>query len=243
MAGLLISVRDAAEALAALHGGADWIDVKEPLRGSLGRADLDVLQEVGRAVDGRAPCSAALGELVGDDPHQALAELPADYGLAKVGLASCLDDPDWSSKWRDCFAAAAGRVRSVAVVYADWQSARSPAPPQLLRLAEQAASQYLLIDTYDKRRGNLFQCFGRRRLESYCRDVRSAGVGLVLAGSLDLASLPDALALEPDLIAVRGAACDGHRESTIERAKVRQLRAAIDARTKKQIATSSIQFP
>ena len=36
---LLVSVRSAAEAEIALHGGADLIDVKEPTRGSLGRAD------------------------------------------------------------------------------------------------------------------------------------------------------------------------------------------------------------
>ena len=35
---LLVSVRSPAEALAALEGGAALIDVKEPARGSLGRA-------------------------------------------------------------------------------------------------------------------------------------------------------------------------------------------------------------
>ena len=37
--GLLVSVRSGAEAEAALAGGADLIDVKEPTRGALGRAD------------------------------------------------------------------------------------------------------------------------------------------------------------------------------------------------------------
>ena len=36
MTKLLVSVRDAAEAIDALAGGADLIDVKEPLAGSLG---------------------------------------------------------------------------------------------------------------------------------------------------------------------------------------------------------------
>ena len=36
MTGLLVSVRDAAEAEAALRGGATLIDVKEPRHGSLG---------------------------------------------------------------------------------------------------------------------------------------------------------------------------------------------------------------
>ena len=36
---LLVSVRDAAEAGNAVAGGAALIDVKEPARGALGRAD------------------------------------------------------------------------------------------------------------------------------------------------------------------------------------------------------------
>ena len=39
MAELLVSVRSLGEAQAALVAGAAVIDVKEPLRGSLGRAD------------------------------------------------------------------------------------------------------------------------------------------------------------------------------------------------------------
>src|SRR5262245_44632800 len=65
--GLLVSVRSAEEAEAALAGSADLIDVKEPSRGSLGRADEATIAAVMRAVGGRRPVSAALGELR-DDP-------------------------------------------------------------------------------------------------------------------------------------------------------------------------------
>ncbi len=61
--GLLVSVRDAAEAAASLAGGADLIDVKEPARGPLGRADAATIAAVVQAVGGRVPVSAALGEL------------------------------------------------------------------------------------------------------------------------------------------------------------------------------------
>jgi uncharacterized protein (UPF0264 family) len=63
MMNLLVSVRSAAEAEAALAGGAGLIDVKEPARGALGRADAAVIAAVVRAVGGRRPVSAALGEL------------------------------------------------------------------------------------------------------------------------------------------------------------------------------------
>ena len=63
MTRLLVSVRSAAEAEAALTGGASVIDVKEPTRGALGRADDGAIADVVAAVAGRAPVSAALGEL------------------------------------------------------------------------------------------------------------------------------------------------------------------------------------
>ena len=44
MTRLLVSVRNGQEAEAALAGGAHVIDVKEPARGSLGRADETTLR-------------------------------------------------------------------------------------------------------------------------------------------------------------------------------------------------------
>ena len=43
MMDLLVSVRSAEEAASALEGGAALIDIKEPVRGSLGRADANVI--------------------------------------------------------------------------------------------------------------------------------------------------------------------------------------------------------
>ena len=43
---LLVSVRNAEEALMAVRGGADIIDVKEPSKGSLGRASVENLQAI-----------------------------------------------------------------------------------------------------------------------------------------------------------------------------------------------------
>ena len=71
---LLVSVRDADEALSAIRGGADIVDVKEPANGSLGRASLENLTAVAKcighatvdtsgAVSDALPLSFALGEV------------------------------------------------------------------------------------------------------------------------------------------------------------------------------------
>lgn len=63
---LLVSVRDADEAIAACAGGADIVDVKEPQNGPLGCPSLSTLQSVCdavRIVSCNTPVSAALGEM------------------------------------------------------------------------------------------------------------------------------------------------------------------------------------
>ena len=85
--GLLVSVRTAAEVAAALDGGADLIDVKEPAKGPLAPAEAEVVAAVIDAVDGQVPVSAALGEWSPNaitEAHWHL-ELPLQY--VKWGLA------------------------------------------------------------------------------------------------------------------------------------------------------------
>ena len=76
---LLISVRNVDEAQLALAGGADLIDIKEPLRGSLGQADSSVIREIAFTIGPRAPLSAALGELLGSS-----GEIPPANGFFKA---------------------------------------------------------------------------------------------------------------------------------------------------------------
>jgi len=93
MTQLLVSVRNAAEVELALAGGASLIDVKEPRHGSLGRAEDATLAEVVRAVGGRRPVSAALGELL--DGSRALPSVLPELGYVKWGLSGSASFPVW----------------------------------------------------------------------------------------------------------------------------------------------------
>src|SRR3954454_6660925 len=88
MTGLLVSVRSADEARAAVAGGATIVDVKEPDRGPLGCAGAATWRAVRRVVPATVPVSVALGEL-GDWEEQAIPSTADWAGLAyrKVGLA------------------------------------------------------------------------------------------------------------------------------------------------------------
>jgi len=221
---LLVSVRSSAEAKAALEGGADLVDVKEPSRGSLGRADDTVVAAVLAAVGGRRPVSAARGEL---RDHLANPQCDLEFpqlSYVKWGLAGCAGIANWPA----LLDAAANRLppgcRPVAVAYADWQRAASPTPALVCTLACEKRWGAFLLDTWRKDGRTLLDFFSPTAVHLLVKRCRDAGVPISLAGSLGRREIEMLLPLTPDWIAVRGAAClQSNRESEIDCTRVRQL--------------------
>ena len=228
MAQLLVSVRSASEAVAALEGGAALIDIKEPSHGALGRADDAVIAEIVRTVARRRPVSAALGEW--NDETRTLPD--ADLAYVKWGLAGC----GQSSRWRDHFdsvlSGVPARPQVVLVAYADWQCAQAPSIDEIAGLACRHPGSVLLVDTHckdannplRKNRPTLLDWLPAAWIEDLCAACRVARVEIALAGSLGLAEIRTLLPARPSWFAVRGAACaDGDRQAGVQVDKVRQL--------------------
>jgi uncharacterized protein (UPF0264 family) len=226
---LLVSVRSTVEAQAALAGGCDLIDVKEPQRGSLGAAEETTIAAVCALVEGRCPVSVALGELV-EWPAERLAfRLPAEVAFAKVGLSGC--PVNWSDDWmrlRERFDAAAGRpVGWVAVYYAD-MAAAGPSVEEVIELAATTGCRGVLVDTWSKEGHRLFDHVRPSELGAWRRAVSEAGLLFAVAGSLQRAEFPRLKPIAPDIVAVRGAACrGGHRTGEVCEEAVQQLRTAL----------------
>lgn len=233
MTGLLVSVRNAEEARIALACGVDVIDVKEPARGSLGAASAATVGDVVDAVAGRALVSIACGELLdaGDGSSNGLcagaSQSPPGVALAKIGLAGCKDREDWQALWRHWASSLPRSVRPVAVAYADQRLARSPSWESVVALAAAVRAPYVLIDTYDKRSGTLFDHWPAATLKDFADAAQAAGVGFVLAGSLRCEDIERAVSFGPDYVAVRGAACRGGREGTLDPRAIERLLAAL----------------
>jgi uncharacterized protein (UPF0264 family) len=215
MTKLLVSVRDASEAPVALEAGAALIDVKEPLHGSLGAADPRQIEEVCRLVAGRVPVSAALGELLDNETFDAR-RLPESLAFAKLGLAGCGSLVDWPQRWSAALASLSASTRPVAVIYADWTSAASPPPEQILDQARRAGCAAVLVDTYDKSRGSLLAHWTIEEVARLVADARQRELLIVLAGSLTAESIDRLLPLAPDYLAVRGAVCRQSRTASLD---------------------------
>jgi hypothetical protein len=233
---LLVSVRDAVEAREAIAGGADVIDVKEPLAGPLGRAGIDatlaVAAAVGRA-DRSVPWTFACGELSepgGADvvAHAAslVGRLPAAAPppwLVKVGLAGAAPR-DWERELAGIDSHLPAGVAQACVVYADWRRCAAPPPERVVRLAGMLAGRMVLIDTFDKRDGGLFDVAEPGEIEDAVALAKSLGLAVALAGRLTLADADRVSSIAPDIVAVRTAACGGDRLQAVAASRVAAAR-------------------
>jgi uncharacterized protein (UPF0264 family) len=229
-AALLVSVADADEAIAALEGGADVIDAKDPAHGSLGAVGLEALAEIQAAVRNRAVLTAALGDA--SDVHRT-ERLATEYSsrgasLVKVGFAGVADarrvDALLAAAVRGC-AAGSGVV---AVAYADSAYAESIDAWSLVDVAVRSGARGVLVDTADKLGEGLMSLWTPTQIASWVADARSWGLIAAVAGRLgpsDVAIVRDAGA---DVVGVRGAACIGDRNSRVSAERVRALRARLD---------------
>jgi uncharacterized protein (UPF0264 family) len=204
-----------------MAGGADIIDVKEPSRGALGAADVDVWHSVCQAVAGRVTTSAALGELT-DGSIDSIAAQTSGFAFAKIGLAGCAELPNWRQRWQDTRERLPAEVQAVPVAYADWRAAQAPAPLEVLTLAAQN-SRFLVFDTFHKSGGSLLDYLPLAALREFLYSARALSVQVTLAGSLTPVLVADVVKLRPAYIGVRGAACRGGRQGTVEQKRVQAL--------------------
>jgi (5-formylfuran-3-yl)methyl phosphate synthase len=232
MSQLLVSVRTASEAALARLGGASLIDVKEPSRGPLGRADDATLTAVLNQVGGVCPVSAALGEL------RDFTVLPWGWerlAFVKWGLSGCAGK-DWSGVLRRRAERPGSRV--VVVAYADAEVAQAPPVPEVVAFAcgRPWPDPVLLIDTFDKspaeggRRRHLLDWLTLDELVNVRSTCRDRGVRLALAGSLGAEQIAALLPVEPDWFAVRGAVCAGNeRDQCLSLARLSELVKLLEA--------------
>jgi uncharacterized protein (UPF0264 family) len=230
---LLVSVVSPHEVAAALAGGAQIVDVKNPSEGALGAPTPATLLEVRRLVEGAADLSVALG----DAPHlpgllalaaHAAAACGAEY--IKVGLFGSVR-PEQALELlvavRQAVQDVQPRARVVAVAYADAARIGSLPPAALPGVACRAGVFGVMLDTALKDGVSTFATLGDAGVAAFVAEARSFGLTTALAGSLGLGDLERAAALGVDTVGVRGAACEGGREGVVSATRVRLLRCAL----------------
>jgi (5-formylfuran-3-yl)methyl phosphate synthase len=218
----LASVRDAAEAEMAIGAGVDIVDLKDPSRGALGALRPDTIAACVRAVGGRLPVSATIGDL----PLEArsiraailmTAALGVDY--IKLGL--------FPGRERECcltaLATLSAQIRLILVAFAD-------APPEgdIVELATRIGASGVMFDTLGKGGASLPELIPLIRLATFARSARAHGLTIGFAGALQASQVSELLSCEPDLIGFRSAlCCDGERKRPLDPVRLAAVRGLI----------------
>lgn len=255
MVRLLISVASEAEARAALEGGADIIDAKDPAHGPLGAVSTATLREIVRAVDGRLPVSAALGDAKDENAVSLATRRAAAERVAyvKVGFAG-VADADRVESLIAAAVAGAGMVSAsagvIAVAYADASAINvaSLSPWWLVEAAERAGAVGILLDTAVKKGAassggsdsGLFHAMSQGDVAAWIRHAHGADLTVAVAGGLAGADLSVLRALGADVVGVRGAACEGgDRRGQVSRANVAALARSAGRRSWASVAIAA----
>ena len=230
---LLVSVVRADEVEAALLGGADIVDVKNPAEGSLGAPAPELLRAVRSRVASPAEVSAALG----DAPH-----LPGTMALAAAGAAACGADYlkigllgsarpeqalDLLVAVRRAAVAVHPRAKLMAAAYADAARVGALPPRDLPAIAREAGFDGVMLDTAVKDGASTFTALGEDGVAAFLAAARALGLVTAVAGALGLADLERSGRLGADIVGVRGSACEGGRRGTVSAVRVRALRDAL----------------
>jgi (5-formylfuran-3-yl)methyl phosphate synthase len=229
---LLVSVADVEEAAAALAGGADVIDAKDPHAGALGAVPARVLREIRAVIGDARPVTAAIGDASDEVAIEAIAHEFASTGttLLKVGFAGV----DRASRVSALLAAAIhgaavateGLCGVIAVAYADPGCDCGISVPRLLSAAARAGARGALVDTLDKSGAGLCQLATPLTLARWVSEAHDLGLTIALAGKLTVDDLPIVRDAGADIAGVRGAACDGGRTGRVSADKIQQLQLA-----------------
>ncbi len=228
---LLVSVRDAREAFAAVTGGAGIVDIKDPTAGSLGMAAPETLVDCGRIVPLGCLWTLAGGELREAElaverlaavvPH--CARLPA---AVKFGLSEAVES-DWPARLASVRSRLPEEIAVVPVAYADTASAAAPPVPMVIEAAARNGCSLVLVDTFDKRSSrSLLTLATRPELADWIREATRLGLGLVLAGKIPLEDIATVAGCRPLAVAVRSAVCVGGRLGRIDQRLVQTAVAA-----------------
>jgi uncharacterized protein (UPF0264 family) len=219
------------EALEAVAGGADIIDVKNPDEGSLGANFPWIVRQIRKLAPRHIEVSATIGDmpnLPGTASFAALGAAVSGANYVKVGLLGprSLDEAVFlmhsvvrTVKEYDA------KVNVVAAAYADWERAGTINPLLVPEIVKKSSSHVAMIDTKVKDGKRLFDFLSLDDLRDFASRSHEMGILSALAGSLQKEDIPLLAGLNVDIIGVRRAACEGidRVSGRVSRQKVRDL--------------------
>jgi len=231
---LMVSVQNLQEALEALAGGADIVDVKNLQEALVGSAHPGVVKQVRDAVPNERHASVTLGVVPNQVGTVAMAVYTAGVLNAtsvKVGFMKT----DYSMAVETLLASREALkgfdTKLIGSLFADNGLYDGLNPHLMARLAADGRCDGWLIDTLTKDGRNLFDFMPEDLLREMVFDGKESGMSTALSGHLKIDDIDELARINPDIVGVRGAVCaKGDREDGIYWEAVAEFKRQLDLR-------------
>ncbi|MFX1520714.1 MAG: (5-formylfuran-3-yl)methyl phosphate synthase [Promethearchaeota archaeon] len=213
---LLVSVVNREEAINAINGGTDILDIKNPKEGSLGANFPWVIQNISSEVAAMAK-NVEISATIGDAPYKpgtmALAALGctvSGVNYVKVGLFGTSTEAQATEVMKAVSKAVKDYDSDVKVVcagYSDAYRIKSVPPSKIPNIALDSEADIAMLDTGVKDGKSLFEFMSMEQLAEFTAKCHDHGLLAALAGSLKEEHIKKLLPIQPDVIGVRSVVC------------------------------------
>ncbi|MCL0028891.1 (5-formylfuran-3-yl)methyl phosphate synthase [Dehalococcoidia bacterium] len=239
----MVSVQNLDEALEALHGGADIVDVKNLQEALVGSAHPVTVKAVRKAIPLERHASVTLGVVPNQTGTVAMAVYAAGVLNAtsvKVGFMKT-EYSEAVETLLACRAALEGfETKLIGSLFADNPLYAGLDAEQMVPLALDGTCDGFLIDTLAKDGRNLFDFISETKLREMVVEGKSHGMSTALSGHLRLDDLNELSRINPDIVGVRGAVCQkGDRQSGVHRDAVSEFKHQLNIRETGQVNVRS----
>ena len=236
---LMVSVQNLPEALEALKGGADIVDVKNLQEALVGSAHPQVVKEVREAVPSEHHASVTLGVVPNQVGTVAMAVYTAGVLNAtsvKVGFMATEYELAVEILQASRDALEGTETKLIGSLFADNPLYSGLDPHRMVDLARDGRCDGFLVDTLTKDGRNLFDFLSEQDLRDMVFGGKELGMSTALSGHLRIEDLHELARINPDIVGVRGAVCQkGDRESGVHWEAVAEFRRQLELRQSGEI--------
>ena len=236
---LMVSVQNLSEALEAIKGGADIVDVKNLQEALVGSAHPHVVKEVREAVPIENHASVTLGVVPNQAGTVAMAAYTAGVLRAtsvKVGFMNTEYDAAVDTLLGAKRALEEFDTKLIGSLFADNPLYDGLDPHCMIQLAKDGECDGFLIDTLTKDGRNLFDFLPEAELREMVLQGKELGMSTALSGHLQMDDLDELARINPDIVGVRGAVCQkGDRTTGVYWEAVAEFKRQLELRQSGEI--------
>ena len=197
---ILTSIKSLSEIRLVLKKGVDVIDFKDPSNGSLGALTIKQISFFLKSIPSNQLTSSTIGDIedIKTIRERVVMLSKTNINFIKIGFFF-----DYTKiKILKNLKKLAKNKKIIAVLFADNK-------PNLNLIREIKKIQFdgILIDTKNKKNGNLRNYLSIKKLKNFIKVSKEQNLSIGLAGSLNINDIDPLIKLKPDYLGFRGALC------------------------------------